>query len=89
MWAPSPFYSQATGSDDMSPPDEWIPFVDIITDSLAYWDKDIHCWRNYPGGEIYRPAKVEASEIDNVMVEKSQEELKKYFEYSKPWWKFW
>jgi hypothetical protein len=34
MWAPSPFYAQATGTDEMSPPDEWIQFADIELSSL-------------------------------------------------------
>lgn len=34
MWRPSPFYAQATGSDEMSPPDEWIKIKDIDIESL-------------------------------------------------------
>jgi len=37
-WAPSPFYAQATGTDETAPPDEWIPFTDIVPSSLSYWD---------------------------------------------------
>jgi hypothetical protein len=43
-WAPSPFYSQATGTDEMSPPDEWLPFTDIESSSLSYWDDTARRW---------------------------------------------
>jgi len=36
MWAPSPFYAQATGTDEMSPPNEWIPLEQIVPDSVVY-----------------------------------------------------
>jgi hypothetical protein len=47
MWAPSPFYAQATGSDEMSPPDEWVKFSDIEPSSLSYWDDTAGLWIDY------------------------------------------
>ncbi len=47
MWAPSPFYAQATGTDAMSPPDEWVPIAEIELDSLSYWDDREHRWIDF------------------------------------------
>lgn len=38
MWAPSPFYAQATGTDDWAPPDEWVPVAEIDLSSLQSWN---------------------------------------------------
>ena len=35
-WSPSPFYSQAMGTKEMAPPDEWIDFMDIDINSLQW-----------------------------------------------------
>jgi hypothetical protein len=49
-WAPSPFYAQATGKDEMSPPDEWLRFADIEPSSLSYWDGVARRWVDFPEG---------------------------------------
>jgi hypothetical protein len=50
-WAPSPFYAQATGTEEMSPPDEWVRFADIEPSSLAYWDDAACRWIDFPEAE--------------------------------------
>lgn len=47
MWAPSPFYQQATGSSEDSPPDEWIAFDRIALRSLSYWDPASKAWVDF------------------------------------------
>lgn len=44
LWAPSPFYAQATGTDDWAPPDEWVPFAEIDLSSLQFWDETARVW---------------------------------------------
>ena len=51
MWAPLPFYAQATGTDEMAPPDEWVRFADIEPPSLGYYDGAAHCWVDFPSLE--------------------------------------
>lgn len=46
-WAPSPFYAQGRGTDDMSPPDEWVKFDDIEPTSLGYWDDVTRRWIDF------------------------------------------
>lgn len=43
-WAPSPFHAQATGTAEMSPPDEWLALTDIEPGSLAWWDSATRRW---------------------------------------------
>jgi len=74
MWAPSPLY----GDDEMSPPDEWIPFTDIVLESLSYWDDQMRTWCRYPSGEIYRPPDVTVQEVEETIPQSKR-----------PWWKFW
>jgi hypothetical protein len=50
-WAPSPFYAQATDTDEMAPPDEWIPFTDIVPSSLSYWDDMARRWVSFLDAE--------------------------------------
>jgi hypothetical protein len=50
-WAPSPFCAQATGTEEMSPPDEWVRFADIEPSSLAYWDDAASRWIDFPEAE--------------------------------------
>ena len=47
-WAPSPFYAQASGTADMSPPNEWVLFADIEPSSLNYWDDEKRRWIEFP-----------------------------------------
>jgi hypothetical protein len=49
--APSPFYAQAAGTEEMSPPDEWVRFADIELSSLAYWDDVARRWIDFPEAE--------------------------------------
>ena len=51
LWASSPFYAQATGTDKMSPPDEWIRFEDIDLASLGYWDDTARRWIDFAYAE--------------------------------------
>jgi hypothetical protein len=46
-WAPSPFHAQATGTSEMAPPDEWLPFADIEPASLSYWDDATRRWVDF------------------------------------------
>ncbi|MHB1562009.1 MAG: hypothetical protein ACYC61_31560 [Isosphaeraceae bacterium] len=55
-WAPSPFYAQAAGTEEMAPSDRWVPLADIIPESLAYWDDERRGWCSYPRGEPCSPA---------------------------------
>lgn len=56
-WAPSPVYAQAIGTDEMSPPDEWILYSEIDSTSRTYWDAEANCWLDYPSGEISPPSR--------------------------------
>jgi hypothetical protein len=57
MWAPSPFYAQATGGDEWNPDDEWVPFTALRTESLARYDKSIPGWvYHLPRQSSRRPA---------------------------------
>lgn len=47
-WAPTPFYAQANGKDEMSPPDEWVRFAKIDHSSLSYWDHTTCRWVDFP-----------------------------------------
>jgi len=42
--APSPFHAQATGTDEMSPPEER-----IALDAIAQYMDDARRWRPFPG----------------------------------------
>jgi hypothetical protein len=44
IWAPSPFYAQATGTDEWAPPDAWVPFTEIELASLQFWDESARVW---------------------------------------------
>ena len=46
-WAPSPFHAQATGTDEWSPPDEWVRFADIDPASLSFWDGTARRWVDF------------------------------------------
>ncbi len=54
-WAPSPLYAQATGTEEMAPPDHWVPLSEIVPESLAYWDDELRSWCSYPSGELSPP----------------------------------
>lgn len=43
-WAPSPFFAQAAGTDQMSPVDEWVSLDEIAVDSYAAWDEASRRW---------------------------------------------
>jgi len=47
-WAPSPFYAQAQGTEEMSPPDEPVPFEAILSRSLARYDTQLSRWVEFP-----------------------------------------
>jgi outer membrane protein assembly factor BamB len=69
-WAPSPLYAQATGTDKMSPPDEWIVYSKIDSNSRAYWDAEAKCWRVYPTGDVFTPIPVE--QINETTLQKRE-----------------
>jgi hypothetical protein len=45
--APSPFHTQASGTDNMAAPDEWIPIDQIDAMTLSYYDKEKHRWLDF------------------------------------------
>ncbi len=52
MWAPSPFYGQSRGTDEWSPPDQWVKFTEIDLSSLSFWDDDKKCWMLFNFGDV-------------------------------------
>jgi outer membrane protein assembly factor BamB len=73
-WAPSPLYAQATGTDQMSPPDAWILYSEIDSNSQAYWDAEAKCWRVYPTGDVFIPISVE--QINETTLQKGVQAIR-------------
>jgi hypothetical protein len=48
-WAPSPFYAQSTGTEEMSAPDTSVPLDGLDSTSLARYDEAAGCWVDFPG----------------------------------------
>lgn len=44
VWVPSPFYAQATGTDEWASPDEWVPLADIDISSIRFWSEEAGAW---------------------------------------------